>query len=749
MRASGTVVGTKWRVDMPSGGSNDVVSGFRLLEPSTLAVPTAWVKAIRDTDGMAVEILVVTAKIDGRTVRRIRADCAHLEASLAEVDPAVVLPLLDHAADADGRPYLVFPRPGPALDEVLAATGPLAVDEVNAAARAAAEGLRALADRGITGPPPRLWRGPHGNVVLGTPLPSALVELDSTLNGSGPHDPPEVLAGGDWTPQGQVYACASMLWTLLSGRPPFGAGADGRLARMIGSEVPVMRRTDVPVELMAVLKAALTLDPAARPADLVVTRHATGEQTLPPFRPVQTGTADGQPLGSRYLLTKRIGQGSTGQVWAGTRRADGQPVAVKLLRSDLAADRKIVDRFVGERTMLLRLDHPNLVRVHDLVVEGEVLGIVMDLVDGPDLRTLSSKIQLSAAEATGLLAQVAGALAAVHAGGVIHRDLKPENVLVTPRGGRLTALLGDFGIARTVDSTTSTQLVGTPAYMAPELVAGTPPTPAVDIYSLGVTAYELLTGHRPFDAPSATEMFAAHRDQPVVRPHGLDDRAWAILAACLAKEPQRRPTAAQCAARWTELAAHVVPNSQPVPPMSPPAVHEPREPSVVALPTVTSERPLLVQPDEAPKPARRRRWPYLAAAGVLLIGAAVGVSWAIIDNPDQPQNPPPPQSLFYPVAATASLESDAATVRWPSEVATLPGLQAYFIFGVNSRGDYIKPLAENLPKSQSSYRITGLRPDQAACFKVLAYGVTAPAPVPPPPPACVTPASKGSDPTAR
>lgn len=291
---------------------------------------------------------------------------------------------------------------------------------------------------------------------------------------------------------------------------------------------------------------------------------------MPPTRPVVAQVPGARPLGSRYLLDRRIGRGATGHVWAGRRRDDGYPVAVKLLRSELAEDPDVVMRFLREKSTLTRLRHPNLVQVHDLVAEGEVLAIVMDLVRGEDLRRRATRGPLSRVEAAVLLAQTAGALAAVHAARVVHRDVKPENILITDRDGQPTALLTDFGIARALEGpalTRPTQLVGTPAYIAPELAVGRAPEPASDVYSLGVTAYELLAGHRPFHADAPIALLRAHVEDIPTRPPGVDDATWALIAACLAKSPADRPSAAEVAVHWATLAqpGSSVPNLLPTP----------------------------------------------------------------------------------------------------------------------------------------------------------------------------------------
>ena len=138
----------------------------------------------------------------------------------------------------------------------------------------------------------------------------------------------------------------------------------------------------------------------------------------------------------------------------------------------------------------------------------------------------------------------------MHAAGIVHRDLKPENVLVTGHGDDVHARLTDFGIAWTAGDVALTRLsrvVGTPAYIAPELVAGRPATSAADVYALGVVAYELLTGARPFDGDHPAALLRAHLEDEPARPPGLPAPVWQVVAACLAKEPAARPTAAELA----------------------------------------------------------------------------------------------------------------------------------------------------------------------------------------------------------
>jgi serine/threonine-protein kinase len=265
-----------------------------------------------------------------------------------------------------------------------------------------------------------------------------------------------------------------------------------------------------------------------------------------------------RPVGSKYLLEEPLGRGATGTVWRARQRetagaeaaVPGQPgetVAIKVLKEELASDPDIVMRFLRERSVLLRLTHPNIVRVRDLVVEGDLLALVMDLVDGPDLhRYLRENGPLSPVAAALMTAQIADALAASHADGVVHRDLKPANVLLMQHDGQMHPMLTDFGIARLADSpglTRTQEFVGTPAYVAPESAEGRPQTSAVDIYGAGILLYELVTGHPPFSGGSALEVLHQHLSAEPRRPSTVPDPLWTVIERCLRKNPDERPSA--------------------------------------------------------------------------------------------------------------------------------------------------------------------------------------------------------------
>ncbi|MFG3529372.1 serine/threonine-protein kinase [Streptomyces sp. NPDC047917] len=392
-------------------------------------------------------------------------------------------------------------------------------------------------------------------------------------------------------------------------------------------------------------------------------------------------------IGSRYTAHQILGRGSAGTVWLG--EGPEGPVAIKLLREDLASDQELVGRFVQERTALLGLDHPHVVAVRDLVVDGNDLALVMDLVRGTDLRTrLDRERRLAPEAAVAIIADVADGLAAAHAAGVVHRDVKPENILLDMEGPlgpghSHPALLTDFGVAKLIDTprrTKATKIIGTPDYLAPEIVEGLPPRAAVDIYALATVLYELLAGFTPFGGGHPGAVLRRHVTETVVPLPGIPDELWQLLVQCLAKAPASRLRASELAARLREQLPHLSgippldvdePDTEPEPQaydeqQYAPAPEEPRRRGAVPLvpgssadanrDTHTSMR--VPAPDElsggprgtaraprspgTPRPGsarnksaavRKRRLTLGAAALVLLVALGVG-GWLALSGDD-------------------------------------------------------------------------------------------------------------------
>jgi hypothetical protein len=269
---------------------------------------------------------------------------------------------------------------------------------------------------------------------------------------------------------------------------------------------------------------------------------------------------EGEPLGASYRLVELLGTGASGEVWRTEHTATGEQFAAKLLRAELAAEPDVVERFVRERSVLLALDHPSIVRVRDLVVEGDRLAIVMDLVGGGSARDLLLAVgTLPPRDALTITAETLDALAVAHERGVSHRDVKPDNVLLDHEwtaGSTGDVRVSDFGIASVVAERDrkTTGLLGTPQYMAPESISQGRSGPAADVYGAGVMLYELLAGRTPFAGPG-TDFAVAYRHVTSTPPRlDVADALWAALSTLLAKEPAARPSAVDAAATLRRLA---------------------------------------------------------------------------------------------------------------------------------------------------------------------------------------------------
>jgi tRNA A-37 threonylcarbamoyl transferase component Bud32 len=258
-------------------------------------------------------------------------------------------------------------------------------------------------------------------------------------------------------------------------------------------------------------------------------------------------------------VLRLLGSGDTANVYLAREPALQRLVAVKVLRSDVAADTVARQRFEREAQSAARISHPNVTAVYRVGrLAGDVPYIVMEYIDGRTVRDiLESGTAFQYPEARRLLASVAAALAAAHDRGIVHRDVRPGNVFVENRTAR--AVLGDFGIAALLESGAASAArltavgvkLGETRYMSPEQIRGEQVTEQSDVYALGILAYEVLAGRGPYEAKSDAQMIAAHLQKEPLKLRDLRGEVDAAVAAlverCLAKDPNRRPRAQEIA----------------------------------------------------------------------------------------------------------------------------------------------------------------------------------------------------------
>lgn len=259
-----------------------------------------------------------------------------------------------------------------------------------------------------------------------------------------------------------------------------------------------------------------------------------------------TAPDEGRLLNQRYQLLERFGSGGMALIYRGRDTLLGRYVAIKILRQDQAHGADFDRQFQNEARAAANLSHPNIVTVYDFGLENGVPFIVMELVPGTDLKSLLRKRGRFSVEAgIPLIVQACAGIGYAHRAGLVHCDVKPHNMLVTP-DDRLKVT--DFGIARalaTLNPAERSDVVwGSPQYYAPEQASGHAPSPASDVYSLGVVTYELLTGTLPFNSPDPEELAHMHLEaKPVPPSEYVPDIPAAleeIILKVLSKEPSAR-----------------------------------------------------------------------------------------------------------------------------------------------------------------------------------------------------------------
>lgn len=268
-------------------------------------------------------------------------------------------------------------------------------------------------------------------------------------------------------------------------------------------------------------------------------------------------------LAGRYRLVERLGAGGMSVVWRGFDEVLGRQVAVKVLPPSTSADPSFRRRLRAEAQAAARLSHPHITNVYDYgeatTVDGEpVPYVVMELVDGESLAAVLARVRtMSWNAAVRISADVAAALAAAHARGIVHRDVTPANVMLTQSGAKVV----DFGISALIgenDTDDDGSLLGTPAYLAPERLEGGQVSPATDVYAVGLLIYRMLIGQLPWDVGTTTALLRAHQyvePEPLPPVEGLPREVDALVGRCLEKRPADRPPTAEVAHVLAAIAA--------------------------------------------------------------------------------------------------------------------------------------------------------------------------------------------------
>ncbi len=368
------------------------------------------------------------------------------------------------------------------------------------------------------------------------------------------------------------------------------------------------------------------------------------------MRPTQ-----GVSFGGRYELLSRIAIGGMGEVWEATDHVIGRTVAIKILKDEYMGDPGFLERFRAEARHAALVNHEGIASVFDYGEENGSAYLVMELVPGEALSTIIERDgSLSADKTLDIVAQTAAALQAAHAAGLVHRDIKPGNLLITPDG---RVKITDFGIARIADQvplTATGQVMGTVQYLSPEQASGHPASPATDIYSLGIVAYECLAGKRPFTGESQVAIAMAQiNEQPPPLPTTIPVPVQNLVMAMIAKKPAERPSSAATVARAAQALRRGDLNSAAIaiPAIATGVGGAQDDMTQLLTPGVDSATRILPataqiptdQNVDAETPAKKKRspwtWPLIALIGLLVI-VLIGTVIALMTNQGTPETKP-------------------------------------------------------------------------------------------------------------
>lgn len=256
----------------------------------------------------------------------------------------------------------------------------------------------------------------------------------------------------------------------------------------------------------------------------------------------------GQLIAARYLVRSLVAEGGMASVYLAHDNVLEREVALKVIHPHLAKDKSFVDKFQREAKVAAKLSHPNLVNVFDQGTDGDVIFLIMEYVPGITLRDAMNDFgELNADKTLEIIEPLTSGLAAAHAAGILHRDLKPENVFLSD-GGKVK--LGDFGLARAISQHTQTgSVVGTVAYLSPELVLRGQADARSDVYSLGVMMFEMLTGSQPYRGEQAVQIAYQHANDNIPAPSSVNPSVPELLDEIVlwttARNPAHRPASAE------------------------------------------------------------------------------------------------------------------------------------------------------------------------------------------------------------
>jgi serine/threonine protein kinase len=376
-------------------------------------------------------------------------------------------------------------------------------------------------------------------------------------------------------------------------------------------------------------------------------------------------------LGERYEILGEAGHGSMGNVYKARDRETGETVALKLLKPEIASDQAMMDRFKNELLFARKITHKNVCRVYEFNRVAGIAYTSMEFVEGESLRSVLNRFGgLPQRKATDLALQICSGLKEAHAQGIVHRDLKPENVMIDGQGN---VKIMDFGIARSMEAGTrlTGSMVGTPAYMAPEQVAGKPVDYRTDIYSLGLMLYEMFTGVPAFSADNSIAVALKQMREDPPLPHEVEpnipvgtERA---ILKCLEKDPAKR---------FQSIADLETNFRTAVPVMPPPRMLGTTTTNLTHTSTRVPRAAATAAAATAaiPQPAPRRTSPFvwILLGAMLVIGALSALHWfGVVQaanklSPPSVAAPPRPPEFAYEHPAPPPVAPVVAEIKLPT-----------------------------------------------------------------------------------